>query len=110
MTYAPTTIFRFLFKKYDKFQNFPPVRKEESLIGKFSFPIISLFVVLFLLFHLSNPKMVMAKNLIKKDLNKVVFVEKRIKSEIKNNFREFKNFKSKYNGKKDFFDLRRRAK
>jgi glycosyltransferase involved in cell wall biosynthesis len=90
MTYAPSTIFRFLFKKYDKFQNFPPVRKEESLIGKFSFPIIPLFVFLFLLFHLSTPKMVLAKNLIKKDLNKTVFVEKRIKSEIKNDFSKIK--------------------
>jgi glycosyltransferase involved in cell wall biosynthesis len=90
MTYAPSTIFRFLFKKYDKFQNFPPVRKEESLIGKFSFPIISLFVFLFFLFHLSSPKMVMAKNLIKKDLSKTVFVEKRIKNEIKNDFSKIK--------------------
>jgi glycosyltransferase involved in cell wall biosynthesis len=112
INYAPSTIFRFLFKKYDKFQNFPPVRKEESLIGKFSFPIISLFVFLFLLFHLSTPKMVLAhqnfvpknlgglaKNLIKKDFNKAVFVEKRIKNGVKNDFLEIKNFE---NGKKKY--------
>lgn len=40
INYIPSTFFRWFFKKYDKFQKFPPVRKEESLIGKFSFPFI----------------------------------------------------------------------
>jgi glycosyltransferase involved in cell wall biosynthesis len=108
MNYAPSTIFRFLFKKYDKFQNFPPVRKEESLIGKFSFPIISLFVFSFLLFHLSTPKIVLAKNLIKRDLNKVVFVEKRIKNEAKNDFGKIKNLKIE--NERNIFNIRRRTK
>jgi len=90
--YIPSTFFRWIFRKCDKFQKFPPVRKEESLIGKFSFPIISLFVFLFFLFHLSTPKMVLAKNLIKNDLNKTVFIERRIKNGIKNDFRKLKNF------------------
>jgi len=108
--YVPSTFSRWIFRKYDKFQKFSPVRKEESLIGKFSFPIISLFVFLFFLFHLSTPKMVLAKNLIKKDLNKAVFTERRIKNGIKNDFGKLKNFKLKHNGKRNFFDLRRWAK
>jgi len=107
--YVPSTFFRWIFRKYDKFQKFPPVRKEESLVGKFSFPIISLFVFLFFLFHLSTPKVVLAKNLIKRDLNKVVFVEKRIKNGIENDLGKIKNFKIK-NGKRNLFDLRRWAK
>jgi len=92
INYAPTTIYRWIFKRCDKFQIFWPQREEESIIGKFSFPIISLFVFLFLLFHLSTPKMVLAKNLIKNDLNKTVFIERRIKNGIKNDFRKLKNF------------------
>jgi glycosyltransferase involved in cell wall biosynthesis len=94
INYAPTTIFRLVFKKFDKFQIFSPQRKEESLIGKFSFPIVSIFIFLFFLFHLSNPKIVLAKNLIKKDFNKVVFAEKRIKNGIKNDFSKIKNFEN----------------
>lgn len=37
----------------------------------------------------------MAKNLIKKDLNKIVFVEKRVENRIKNDFSKIKNFKIK---------------
>jgi glycosyltransferase involved in cell wall biosynthesis len=99
MSYAPSTIFRFLFKRYDKFQRLPPVRKEESLIGKFSFPILAFFIFLFFLFHFSNPKMVLAKNLIRKNFNKVVFVEKRIKNGMKNDFlkiKKFRKWKKKY--------------
>jgi len=107
--YVPSTFSRWIFRKYDKFQKFPPVRKEESLVGKFSFPIISLFVFLFFLFHLSTPKMVLAKNLIKNDLNETVFIERRIKNGIKNDFSKIKNFKIK-NGKRNLFDLRRWAK
>jgi glycosyltransferase involved in cell wall biosynthesis len=92
INYAPTTINRWLFKNFDRFQIFPPQRKEESFIGKFSFPMIFLFVFLFLLFHLSTPKMVLAKNLIKRDLNKTVFIERRVKNGIKNDFRKLKNF------------------
>jgi glycosyltransferase involved in cell wall biosynthesis len=90
--YIPSTLFRWTFREYNKFQKFPAVRKEESLVGKFSFPIISIFVFLFLLFHLSTPKMVLAKNLIKNDLNKTVFIERRIKNGVKNDFRKLKNF------------------
>jgi glycosyltransferase involved in cell wall biosynthesis len=92
MDYIPSTFFRLIFRKYDKFQRFPAVREEESLVGKFSFPMISLFVFLFLLYHLSTPKITVAKTLIKKDLNKTLFMERRIKNEIKNDFRELKNF------------------
>ena len=90
--YIPSTFSRWIFRKYDKFQKFPPVRKEESLVGKFSFPIISLFVFLFFLFHLSTPQVAVAKNLIKNDLNKTFFIERRIKNGIKNDFRKLKNF------------------
>jgi glycosyltransferase involved in cell wall biosynthesis len=102
--YAPTTICRWIFKKFDRFQFFLPQRKEESLIRKFSFLIISLFIFLFFLFHLSNPKIVLAKNLIKRDLNKIVFVEKRIK----NDFKRIKNLKIE--NERNIFNIRRRTK
>lgn len=98
--YAPSTLSRWIFKKYDKFQRFSSVRKEESLMGKFSFPLITLFLFLLFIFHLSTPKIVFAKKLIKKDVNKIVFVEKRIENKIKNDFSKIKNFKIK-NGKRN---------
>lgn len=108
ISYVPTTLSRWIFKRYDKFQRFPPVRKEESLIGKFSFLIISLFVFLFFLFHLSNPKIILAKNSIKKDLDKAVFVERRIENGIKNDLSKVKNFRLK--NEKNFPHLRRWTK
>jgi len=99
INYAPSTLCRWIFKKFDKFQLFSPVRKEESLIGKFSFPVF-LFVFLIIFSHLFSPKIVLAKNLIKKDFKKVVSFERQIKSQIK-------NFKL---NERNFFDVRRRAK
>jgi len=92
INYTPTTIFRWIFKKFDRIQIFYPQRKEESLVGKLSFPLFLIFIISFLFFHLLNPKIVMAKNLIKNDLNKTVFIERRIKNGIKNDFRKLKNF------------------
>jgi len=99
--YIPTTFFRWVFRKYDRFQIFPPVREEKSLIGKFSLPIISLFIFLFFIFHLSIPEIVLAKNLVKKDFKRTIFLEREIKNRIKNNFSNIKN------AKRNLFDLRR---
>jgi len=103
MTYVPTTIFRFLFRKYDKFQKFPPVRKEESLIGKFSFPLVSLFIFILLIFHSLNPEVVLAKNFTKKEIKKIVSIERKVKSEVKSNFLKLRN-------ERNIFDIRRRSK
>ena len=95
INYAPTTIWRWLFKKFDKFQFFLAQRKEESLIGNFSLPLILIFIFLFLISHFSSPKIALAKNLIKRDFEKIIFVEKRVKKEIKSEFLKIKSLKIK---------------
>ena len=104
--YVPSTFSRWIFKKHDKFQKFSPVRKEGSLVRKFFFPTVFLFVFLFFIFYLSTPEMILAKNLIKKNLNKIVFVGKRVKNEIKNDFGKIKNLKIEKN-EGSLFDIRR---
>jgi glycosyltransferase involved in cell wall biosynthesis len=62
--YILPTISRILFKKYDKFQNLPPIRDEEgSLFVRFSFSIISFFILLLIFSHFSTPKIFLAKSL-----------------------------------------------
>ena len=90
INYAPSTIFRWLFKKFDKFQIFHAQRKEEYLWGNFSF-FLSLFISIFLLFHFFNPEIAIAKNLVRKEINKIVFTERKIKIKVKNEFEKFKN-------------------
>jgi len=94
MSYVPTTIFRFLFKKYNKFQRLSPVRIEESLINKFSSLILILFILLFSLFHFLHPSIVQAKRFewAKRDINKVVFVEKKIGNEMGKDLKALDNF------------------
>jgi hypothetical protein len=98
ITYCLPTISRVLFKKYDKFQRFPPVRKEEvSLLGKISFPILSFFIFLFLIFHFSTPKIVNAKNFIAKNFNRVNIIESKIKNDLsKVRKLKFKNERNLY--------------
>jgi glycosyltransferase involved in cell wall biosynthesis len=88
--YTPTTIFRWFFKKFDKFQIFSSQRKEESFVGNFSF-LLSLFLIVFLFFYCSKPKIAIAKNIIRKDLNKMVFIERKFKCKFENEFRKVKN-------------------
>jgi len=90
INYAPTTIFRWLFKKFDKFQIFPSPRKEESLVGNFSF-FLSFFFFIFLFFHFLNSESAIAKNLVKKEMNRVIFTEKKIKIKIEDEFGKIKN-------------------
>jgi glycosyltransferase involved in cell wall biosynthesis len=90
INYAPATIFRWFFKRFDKFQIFPAQRKEESLVGNFSF-LFSLFLLIFLFFHFLNPEVAIAKNLVKKEINKLVFTERKIKIKIENEFGKVKN-------------------
>jgi glycosyltransferase involved in cell wall biosynthesis len=99
INYAPATIFRWFFKRFDKFQIFPAQRKEESLIGNLSF-FLSLFLFVFLFFHFLNPGIAIAKNLVKKEINKIVFTERKIKIKVENEFGKIKNLPH----------LRRRAK
>jgi len=107
ITYCLPTISRVLFKRYDKFQRFPPVRKEEvSLLGKISFPILSFFIFLFLLFHFLTPKTAVAKNFVAKNLTRIKVVETKIKNGIKNDFSKFKNLKLK--NEKNFHRFLRR--
>jgi glycosyltransferase involved in cell wall biosynthesis len=90
INYAPATIFRWLFKRFDKFQIFPSQRKEESLLGNLSF-FFSLFLLIFLFFHFLNPGVAIAKNLAKKEMNKMVFTERKIKIKVENEFGKVKN-------------------
>jgi glycosyltransferase involved in cell wall biosynthesis len=90
INYAPTTIFRWFFKRFDKFQIFPAQRKEEYLVGNLSF-FLSLFFFIFLFFHFLSPGVAIAKNLIKKEMNKIVFTERKIKIKVENEFRKLKN-------------------
>jgi glycosyltransferase involved in cell wall biosynthesis len=99
INYAPATIFRWFFKRFDKFQIFPAQRKEESLVGNISF-FFSLFLLIFLFFHFLNPGVAIAKNLVKKEINKIVFTERKIKIKVENEFGRVKNLPH----------LRRRAK
>ncbi len=83
LNYLPTTIYRWLFKKFDKFQFFPSQRKEKpSLISNLSFFIILIFLVSF--FHLINPKIAVAKNLINKEFKKAIYFEREMKTKFKN--------------------------
>jgi glycosyltransferase involved in cell wall biosynthesis len=84
--YAPATIFRWLFKTFDKFQFFPAQRKESSLIGNFSF-FLSLFLFIFLFFHFLNPGVAIAK----KEINKIIFTEREIKIKLENELGKVKN-------------------
>jgi len=106
INYAPSTIFRFLFKRYDKFQKLSSVRTEESLINKLSLPIFSLFLFLFFLFHFSYPSIAQAKKFewVRKDINKVVFVEREVGKDIGKDLKILKNFhpKEKWMKKKIF--------
>jgi glycosyltransferase involved in cell wall biosynthesis len=88
INYAPTTIFRWLFKRFDKFQIFPAQRKEESLVGNLSF---FFFLLLFLFFYSLNPEITIAKNLIRKEINKIVFIERKIKIKAENELEKVKN-------------------
>jgi len=88
--YAPATIFRWFFKRFDKFQIFPSQRKEGSLVGNLSF-FFSLFLLIFLFFHFLNPGVAIAKNLVKKEINKIVFTERKIKIKVENEFEKVKN-------------------
>jgi glycosyltransferase involved in cell wall biosynthesis len=90
ISYAPATIFRWFFKRFDKFQIFPVQRKEESLVGNLSF-FFSLFFFIFFLFHFLNPGVAIAKNLVKKELNKMVFTERKIKIKVENELGKVKN-------------------
>jgi glycosyltransferase involved in cell wall biosynthesis len=90
ISYAPTTIFRWFFKKFDKLQIFPSQRKEESFVGNFSF-LLSFFLFIFFFVHFLTPKIAVAKNLIKNDLSKIVFTERKIKIKVKNEFGKVKN-------------------
>ncbi|MGB9598499.1 MAG: glycosyltransferase [Minisyncoccales bacterium] len=92
INYTPTTIYRWIFKRFNKFQFFVPQRKEESLVGKFLLPLFFVFFFSFLLLHFLSPKIIMAKNLTKKEFEKLVLIEKNIKKLIKNF--KFKNEKS----------------
>jgi glycosyltransferase involved in cell wall biosynthesis len=99
INYAPTTIFRWFFKRFDKLQFFPPQRKEESFVGNFSL-LLSLFLFIFFFVHFLTPKIVVAKNLIKNDLSKILFTERKIKIKLENEIGKVKNLPY----------LRRRAK
>jgi glycosyltransferase involved in cell wall biosynthesis len=90
INYAPATIFRWFFKRFDKFQIFPAQRKEESLVGNLSF-FFSFFLLIFLFFHFLNPGVAIAKNLVKKEINKLVFTERKIKIKVENEFGKVKN-------------------
>jgi nitrate reductase gamma subunit len=90
INYAPATIFRWFFKRFDKFQIFPAQRKEESLLGNLSF-LFSLSLLIFLFFHFLNPEVAIAKNLVKKEINKLVFTERKIKIKVENEFGKVKN-------------------
>jgi glycosyltransferase involved in cell wall biosynthesis len=90
INYAPATIFRWFFKKFDKFQIFPAQRKEGSLVGNLSL-FFSLFFFIFLFFHFLNPGIAIAKNLVKKEINKLVFTERKIKIKVENEFGKVKN-------------------
>jgi mannitol-specific phosphotransferase system IIBC component len=91
INYAPATIFRWLLKRFDKFQFFPAQRKESSLVGNFSF-FFSLFLFIFLFFHFLSPGIAIAKNLVKKEINKIVFTERKIKIKLENEIGKVKNF------------------
>jgi GT2 family glycosyltransferase len=90
INYAPATIFRWFFKRFDKFQIFPAQRKEGSLVGNLSF-LLSLFLLIFLFFHFLNPGVAIAKNLAKKEINKIVFTERKIKIKLENEIGKVKN-------------------
>jgi glycosyltransferase involved in cell wall biosynthesis len=90
INYAPATIFRWFFKRFDKFQIFPAQRKEGSLVGNLSF-FLSLFLLIFLFFHFLNPGIAIAKNLAKKEINKIVFTERKIRIKVENEFGKVKN-------------------
>jgi glycosyltransferase involved in cell wall biosynthesis len=90
VNYAPATIFRWLLKRFDKFQFFPAQRKESSLVGNFSF-FLSLFLFIFLFLHFQNPEIAIAKNLAKKEINKIIFTERKIKIKLENELGKVKN-------------------
>lgn len=107
INYAPSTIFRFLFKRYDTFQRLSPVRTEESLMNKLS-PLALIFFLLFY-FYFFNSSTVQAKKLewVKKDINKVVSAERRVGNEMKNDFSKIKNLRIK--NERNFPYFRRRT-
>jgi glycosyltransferase involved in cell wall biosynthesis len=90
INYAPTTVFRWFFERFDKFNFFPTQRKEEYLVGNLSF-FLSLFFFIFLFLHFLSQGVAIAENLIKKEMNKIVFTERKIKIKVENEFRKLKN-------------------
>lgn len=80
ITYLPSTIFRILFKKFDKFQNLPPIRDENgSFLVKFFLNFVFFIALFLILFHSAGTNMLFAKS-----LNKFIKIKNIIKS--KNSF------------------------
>jgi len=90
LNYAPTTIFRWIFKKFDKFQIFYPQRKESAFLG--NLPLLLFFIVLnfFLLGHFS-PCISLAKNLLVNKTKKIATYEKKVEKKVKANVSKIKN-------------------
>ena len=90
LNYAPTTIYRWFFKKFDKFQFFYPQRRENAFFGNFLFFLFFAFFNFFLFSHFL-PQTIFAKNLVKNEIQKIISYEKKVEIKLKNNVSKIKN-------------------
>jgi len=90
LNYAPTTIYRWFFKKFDKFQIFYPQRRENAFWGNFLLFLFFLFFNFFLFSHFSH-QTILAKNLLKNEIQKIISYEKTAEIKLKNDVSKIKN-------------------
>jgi glycosyltransferase involved in cell wall biosynthesis len=90
LNYAPTTLCRWFFKKFDKFQLFYPQRRESAFLGNFLLFLFFAFFNFFLFSHFL-PQTIFAKNLLKSETQKIINYEKKVETKLKNNVSKIKN-------------------
>jgi glycosyltransferase involved in cell wall biosynthesis len=90
LNYAPTTLCRWFFKKFDKFQLFYPQRRESAFWGNFLLFLFFAFFNFFLFSHFL-PQTIFAKNLLKSETQKIINYEKKVETKLKNNVSKIKN-------------------
>lgn len=94
--YAPTLFSRWFFKKFDRFQFFPPQREEESLFATpFSFFLLMIFLLIFSLSSPAISRVALAKNQLKENFEKIALAGKKLRSEIKADLLKIKDLKIK---------------
>jgi glycosyltransferase involved in cell wall biosynthesis len=90
LNYTPTTLCRWFFKKFDKFQLFYPQRRENAFWGNFLLFLFFVFFNFFLFSHFSH-QTILARNLLKNEIQKIISYEKNIEKKLKNNASKIKN-------------------